>query len=172
MAEKTASESKQWFVARTRHGAEIGVRDRLAFFGVEHFVPTVKTRGWRGRTVEKPVINCLIFIRATQPDALALIHERGLKADYLFDHATRHLMVVPDKAMEDFRRVMDLSTEEGGLMDRPLEQGARVRVAKGPLQGVEGRILELQGKHYVVVSLLDSLFARASVPRAWLEIIS
>ena len=102
-------------------------------------------------------------------EALALIHERGLKANYLFDCATRKQMVVPDKAMDDFRKVMDLSTDEGGLIDRPLELGSQVRVAKGPLQGVEGRILELQGRNYVVVSLLDSLFARASVPRAWLE---
>jgi hypothetical protein len=29
--------------------------------------------------------------------------------------------------------------------------------------------MELQGRHYVVVSLHDFLFARASVPRAWLE---
>ena len=72
MAGIIENDGKHWFVARTRHGAEIGVRDRLASFGVEYFVPTVKTRGWRGRTVEKPVINCLIFIRATQPDALAL----------------------------------------------------------------------------------------------------
>ena len=164
-------EERHWYVTRTRHGAEIGVRNRLVTLGVEHFVPTVQTRGWRGRMVEKPVLNCLLFVRATQAEALALIHERGLPADYLFDHATRRLMVVPDKAMDDFRRVLDLSTDAGGLMDRPLEQGARVRVAKGPLQGVEGRILELQGKHYVVVSLLDSLFARASVPRAWLETI-
>ena len=117
------------------------------------------------------MVNCLVFVRATQAEALALIHERGLKADYLFDHATRRLMVVPDKAMDDFRKVLDLSTDEGGLMDRPVEQGVRVRVARGPLQGVEGRILEAQGKNYVVVSLLDSLFARASVPRAWLEVI-
>lgn len=138
---------------------------------VEHFVPTVRTRGWRGRMVEKPVINCLLFVRATQPEALALIHERGLPVDYLFDHATRRLMVVPDKAMDDFRRVLDLSTDAGGLVDRPLEQGLKVRVTKGPLQGVEGRIAELQGKNYVVVSLLDSLFARAAVPRAWLEML-
>ena len=164
-------EERRWFVARTRHGSELGVRDRLTALGVEHFVPTLRTRGWRGRTVERPVVNCLVFVRAAQADALALIHERGLKADYLFDHATRRLMVVPDKAMDDFRKVLDLSTDEGGLMDRPVEQGARVRVARGPLQGVEGRILEAQGKNYVVVSLLDSLFARASVPRAWLEVI-
>lgn len=165
------SDGRFWFVARTRHGAEIGVRDRLTKLGVEHFVPTVRSRGVRGRVVEKPAINCLLFVHATQADALALKHERGLPVDYLFDCATRKLMVVADKAMDDFRRVLDLSLEEGGLIDRPLEQGARVRVAKGPLQGVEGRILELQGKHYVVVSLLDSLFARASVPRAWLEIV-
>lgn len=163
-------DGKRWFVARTRHGSEIGVRDRLAALGVEHFVPTIPSRGWRGRRIEKPVINCLLFIRATQAEALSLIHERGLKADYLFDRATRRLMVVPDKAMDDFRRVLDLSTDEGGLVDRPLEPGARVRVAKGPLQGVEGQILDVQGRHYVVVSLLDSLFARAAVPRAWLEI--
>jgi len=166
------SDGRNWYVARTRHGAEIGVRDRLTKLGVEHFVPTVRSRGYRGRNVEKPAINCLLFVHATQADALALKHKRGLPVDYLFDCATRKLMVVADKAMDDFRRVLDLSTDEGGLMDRPLEQGARVRVAKGPLQGVEGRILELQGKHYVVVSLLDSLFARASVPRAWLEAIS
>lgn len=163
-------DERHWYVARTRHGAELGVRDRLAAFGVEHFVPTAKTKGWRGKMVERPAINCLVFLRATQDEALNLIHERGLKANYLFDCATRKLMVVPDKAMDDFRKVMDLSTDEGGLIDRPLELGSQVRVAKGPLQGVEGRILELQGKNYVVVSLLDSLFARASVPRAWLEI--
>ncbi len=78
-------------------------------------------------------------------------------------------MVVPDKQMEDFRRVLDLSTEEGGLLDRPLALGARVRVIKGVLSGVEGYVLELRGRTYVVVRLLDSWFAKASVPRAWLE---
>lgn len=162
-------DGRRWFVARTRHGAELGVRNRLASLGVENFVPTRKSKGWRGRTVERPVINCLVFIRATKAEALALIHERGLKADYLFDHATRHLMVVHDKEMEDFQRVFDLSTDEGGLLDRPLELGEKVRVTKGPLQGIEGSIMELQGRYYVVVSLHDFLFARASVPRAWLE---
>ena len=98
-------DGRRWFVARTRHGAELGVRNRLTSLGMENFVPTRKSKGWRGRNVERPVINCLVFIRATKAEALALIHERGLKADYLFDHATRHLMVVPDKEMEDFQRV-------------------------------------------------------------------
>ena len=162
---------RSWYVARTRHGAELGVRDRLAALGTEHFVPTVRSRGWRGRTIEKPAVNCLVFVRATQAEALELVHARGLRADYIFDCATHRLMIVPDKEMDDFRRVLDLSPDAGGLVDKPLEQGERVRVTKGPLQGIEGRVVTQQGRHYVVVSLLDSLFARASVPRAWLEII-
>ena len=34
---------------------------------------------------------------------------------------------------------------------------------------VEGFVLEFRGRTYVVVKLLDSWFAKASVPRAWLE---
>jgi hypothetical protein len=30
-------------------------------------------------------------------------------------------------------------------------------------------VLELRGRFYVVVELFDSWFAKASVPRAWLE---
>jgi len=162
---------RRWFVARTHHGAELGVRNRLVELGVEHFVPTQKIKGWRGRTVERPLINCLLFIRASQAEALLLIHERGLRADYLFDHATRHLMFVPDKEMEDFQRVLNPSTHEGGLVDQPLVLGEKVRIAKGPLEGVEGHILDLQGQYYVVVSLLDTLFAKTAVPRAWLETV-
>ncbi|MBR1435694.1 MAG: transcriptional regulator, partial [Bacteroidales bacterium] len=61
------------------------------------------------------------------------------------------------------------SKDEGGLMDAPLALGDRVKVVRGPLRGVEGHVLELRGKIYVVVSLLDSIFAKADVPRAWLE---
>ena len=78
-------------------------------------------------------------------------------------------MFVADKCMEDFRRVLEASIEEGGLMDKPLTVGEKVRVTKGVLKGVEGYVLELQGRIYVVVGLLNCLFARARVPRAWLE---
>ena len=158
-----------WYVARTRHGAELSVRDRLNALGVEHFVPTRHRRSSRGKTlVEEPLLTSLVFLKATKAEALDLIHYQGVRADYLFDCATRRLMVVMDKEMEDFRRVFDLSVEEGGLMDKPLSVGERVRVTRGVLRGVEGYVLELQGRTYVVVGLLNCLFARARVPRAWL----
>ena len=162
--------SSYWYVARTRHGQELGVRNRLRDLGVEYFVPTRRKKACRGRSmIEVPLLTCLVFLKATKAQALDLIHYGGVRADYLFDCATHQLMVVPEKQMEDFQRVFDASMEEGGLVGQPLEVGEKVRVTQGVLKGVEGRVLELQGKTYVVVGLMNCIFARARVPRAWLE---
>ena len=158
-----------WFAARTRCGAELSVAGRLDRLGVERFVPTQTRRHTRGGTYERALIPSLVFVKATKQQACALANEQSLPVRYLIDPATRTLLVVPDKQMEDFKRVLDLSTDEGGLIDRPLSLGERVRVTKGVLAGVEGYVLELRGQTYVVVRLLDSWFTKASVPRAWLE---
>ena len=134
--------------------------------GVEHFIPTVPTDSPRK---EKVAVSNLVFLKATKAEALELANTGVIPVKYIVDCATRTLLVVPDKQMEDFRRVMDLGLESGGLMDQPLALGDRVKVIKGPLRGVEGHVLEFQGRYYVVVSLLDSLFAKARVPKSWLE---
>ena len=90
-----AEEPLCWYVLRMTHGRELRVRDRLLALGVEHFIPTQKTRGARGRAVEKPLVNCLGFVRASKTDALDLIHFRGVQADYMLDHATHRLMRCP-----------------------------------------------------------------------------
>lgn len=160
-----ATAGTYWYAARTRFGQELKVRDLLVREGVEYFIPTVPSDGPRK---EKAVITNLVFLRATKQDALDLANSTGLPVKYIVDCATRTLLVVPDKAMEDFRRVLDLSLESGGLMDRPLSLGDRVKVVKGPLKGVEGHVTALKGKYYVVVNLLDCIFAKAQVPRSWL----
>ena len=114
-------------------------------------------------------VNSLVFLRTTKNEACALANERALPVRYMIDCATRSLLVVPDKQMEDFRRVLDFSLEEGGLVEEPLCLGDRVRVIKGVLCGVEGYVVELHGKTYVVVRLLESIFAKARIPRSWLE---
>lgn len=140
------------------------MRNRLVREGVENFVP-VRTKDGR----EHPILNSLVFLRTTKSEALELANTGVIPVKYVIDCATRTLLVVPDKQMEDFQRVLDLSLEEGGMMDRPLSLGDRVKVVKGPLKGVEGHVIEFQGRYYVVVSLLESIFAKARVPRSWIE---
>ena len=162
-----AAPSYLWYAARTCNGQELKVRDRLLRMGVEHFIPTVPSDGPRK---EKVVVNNLVFLRTTKDMALDLANHGTVPIKYIVDCATRTLLVVPDKQMEYFRRVLDLAQSEGSQLDRdhPYGLGDRVKVVKGPLKGVEGYVTEFKGKCYVVVSILDSLFVKAQVPRSCL----
>lgn len=161
--------SKSWYAARVSPGQEIGIRNRLSGMGVEHFIPTERRVNYRGKEKEHPVIRCLVFIRAGKSEACSLRTDWRMPLNYLFDYTSHTMLTVPDKQMDDFRRVLEAGIREGGLVDRPLSVGDRVRVTRGPLKGVEGNVLELSGKLYVVVGLMSLLYARAKVPRAWLE---
>ena len=49
--------SVKWYVAKTRHGQEIGVRNRLASLGIENFIPTQTRKASRGKgNVERVLI--------------------------------------------------------------------------------------------------------------------
>lgn len=158
-----------WFAARTRNGQEVGVKRWLEAAGVEHFIPTERRPNYRGKMREHPLIRGMVFIRATKKVACGLRTEDRLPVNYLFDYVHHTMLTVPDKSMDDFRRVFEASIAEGGLVDVPLSLGERVRVTEGPLEGVEGNVLELQGRLYVAVGLCGCIYARARVPRAHLE---
>lgn len=170
--ERALNSQACWFAARTRCGSELRVRERLYKLGTEVFLPTELRRHTRGRSLfEHPLIPGLLFLHTTKQQACALQNEYGLPVRYLLDPATRTLLVVPDKQMDDFRRVLDLSDGPEAMCGRPIGLGDYVRVTKGLLCGVEGRVLELRGQTYVVVELCNCIFAKAGVPRSWLELI-
>jgi transcription antitermination factor NusG len=126
-------------------------------------------KNYRGQKKEHPVIAALIFIHASKQRACDLKVLDHLPVNYIFDAANHTMLVIPDKQMNDFIQVFNASIKEGGLLETQLCAGDRVRVAKGPLAGVEGNVLELKGEFYVVVNLLGAVFAKAQVPRAYLE---
>lgn len=158
-----------WYAARTRAGQEIGIRSRLDSLGVENFIPSFRRRNYRGKPKEHPYINNLVFIRTTKTRACELKTFDGLPYSYVTDFVRRSMLVIPDKQMDDFIRVFTVSSTEGGLMDQPVSPGEKVRVSQGPLKGVEGFVMQLEGSCYVVVEICGTIFAKAKVSRAWLE---
>ena len=94
-----AAQATYWYAARTRYGQELKVRDRLMREGVEHFIPTVPTDSPRK---EKVAVSNLVFLKATKAEALELANTGVIPVKYIVDCATRTLLVVPDKQMEDF----------------------------------------------------------------------
>lgn len=156
------TQAENWFVARTRYyRQEIKIRDWLDRRGIEAFVPTQSN---------KPAAPNLVFLKTTKEKACSLRTDHSLPMQYIIDCATHKMLVVPDKQMEDFQRVFDLSLDKGGLTGQPLSLGDRVRIIKGPLRGVEGSVVEIAGQTYIAVSLIGALWAKARVPKAWLEL--
>lgn len=142
-----------WFATITRSGQWKKIDRRLGELGVGHYIP------YSYRT--------MVFLHTTKSTALTLVNSGEVKGRFLIDHNTRTLLEVPEKQMDDFMRILDLSPEAECLTNVPLAKGDRVKVVKGALSGVEGDIVEEHGTLYLVVSVLSLLGARVEIPRSY-----
>ena len=151
--EKVKEDKVRWFATITRSGQWKKIDRRLGELGVEHYIP------YSYRT--------MVFLHTTKPTALTLVNSGEVKGRFLIDHSTHSLLEIPDKQMDDFMRILDLSPDAECLTDAPLAKGDRVKVVKGALSGVEGNIVEMHGNLYLVVSVLSLLSARVEIPRSY-----
>jgi len=161
-----------WLAARTRANQELGLRNSLKKLDIIHYLPThIVTRriSDRVKRVEVPVINNLIFIRVTKQKAFSLVKDYALKLHYIKDPETGSLLVVPEKQMEDFMFLMDLSPESIRQCSETYAPGDKVRIIKGNLTGVEGEMVRVDGKTHVLLRIPQVLVVSVKVPKSYLE---
>lgn len=142
-----------WFAATIRNAQWKKVGRRLAELDIRYYIPQT--------------FNTLLFIHTTKATALSLVNSSTVSARYIIDHYTHTLLHVPQKQMEDFMRVMDLSPDAECMTQVPFRTGGRVRVIKGALNGVEGNIEELPEGLYLVVSVCSLLSAKVEIPKSY-----
>lgn len=161
-----------WFAARTRANQELGLRDSLRKLETTYYLPThIVTRriSDRVKRVEVPVINNLIFVRTTKQQAFALVKDYALKLHYIKNIETGSLLVVPDKQMDNFMFLMDLSPESIRQSGDTYAPGDKVRIIKGNLTGVEGEMVRVEGKTHVVLRIPQVLAVSVKVAKSYLE---
>ena len=110
----------------------------------------------------------MVFLKTTKATALSLVNSGEINVRFIIDHNTRTLLEVPDRQMEDFIRVLDLSPDAECLTDVPFLKGDRVRVMKGALSGVEGEIVEVSDRTSLIVRVSTLMCAKVSIPRNYL----
>ena len=166
-------QQRYWFAARTRDKQEYTVRTALQKLGIAFFLPTrlvVRQLKYRRKEVEVPVIRNLVFVYTTKQQALDLANKECIPLFYLKDLFTRTLLVIPTKQMEDFVQVMALDPQRVSIEENPLAVGARVKVIKGELCGVEGELLSTGNRTYVLIRIEGVLTAKVKVLRADLRV--
>ena len=162
-----------WYAAYTKINQELTIKKRLDHLEIENYLPMrdeVRETSSGRKNVRVILIPHLIFIRTDQTTAFSLLNEHGLNVVYLKDLETRHLLIVPDKQMHDFMFLLDFSPSGVEVLNKNLKRGDRVRVIKGPLQGLEGELVRLMGHKRVVIRLEGVVsIATSYIPGSFLE---
>lgn len=77
--------------------------------------------------------------------------------------------VIPDEQMARFRFMLDYSDEAVCMNSAPLARGEKVRVVKGPLTGLVGELVMVEGKSKIAVRLNMLGCACADMPVGYVE---
>ena len=162
-----------WYVAYTQVNQELLIKKKLDELGIENFLPLeeqVQDTPLGRKTIRVLLIHGMIFIRTDKVTSFSLINEYSLNIVYLKDLEGRRSLIVPDKEMEDFMFLLDFSPDGIEILNKDLKRGDRVRVIKGPLQGLMGELVRLRGHKRVVIRLEGVVsIATSYIPGSFLE---
>lgn len=144
----------RWFAVRTRSKSEKFVQRILVKKGVITYLPLQKllrqyTRSTR--LVEKPLINCYVFVHVIKPQYLPVVETEHVAGFVKFN---KDLRAIPEAEIEVLRRI----TLEDGLdvevIPGSFSEGHLVEISAGNLMGMKGRIVKSEGKRKFQVELL------------------
>ncbi len=139
-----------WYAVYTCANHERRVADQFAYRGVEHFLPQYESlRRWRDRKVrlQLPLFPGYVFVQLALRDRLRVLQVPGVVRLVGFDG---HAVPLPEEEVARIRGILGQ-----GFRAEPhpyLEVGRRVRVMRGPLEGMEGIIVRRKNGSRFVIS--------------------
>lgn len=168
---KTNTAPRQWLVAYVQSCLEKKTAQRLAAMGIECYLPVQsEIRQWsdRRKRVDRLVIPMMIFVHVT-PQERPLPLSLQAVSRYMVLRGESTPAVIPDEQMDRFRFMLDYSPEAVEMCSTPLAPGDAVKVIKGPLAGLEGELITVNGKSKVAVRLDMLGCAHVDVPIGFVE---
>ncbi|MDD4777905.1 MAG: UpxY family transcription antiterminator [Fermentimonas sp.] len=146
---------KRWLAVYVKMHHEKKVRDKLTKIGIENFLPVqTEVKQWsdRKKKVESVLIPMMIFVRVdaqeqrvvlTQPSVLRYLVLRG-------EHTPAE---IPENQMDQFRFMLDFSEKPVNFSIDEFIPGEKVKVVKGPLSGLEGELVNVDGKSNIAIRI-------------------
>ena len=147
--------SKRWYVAMVRMHHEKKVAERLDKRGIENFVPVQQEiHQWsdRRKKVEAVLLPMMVFVHVDQKERMEVLSFSTVSR-YMVMRGESTPAVIPDEQMARFRFMLDYSEEAVCMNSSPLARGEKVRVIKGPLTGLVGELVNVDGKTKIAVRL-------------------
>jgi transcription termination/antitermination protein NusG len=162
------SDSLHWYAVYTAPRAEKKVSDRFKEAGIEHYLPLQKVkRKWSDRVKEVivPVVHGYIFVRVPKTDFNKVLNTYGAIA---FVKEFYKPVAIPDKQISLLKFMVDFSDEPVDFTPENIEPGQTVTISRGPLQGLMGELIEIKGKHKVIIRIDKFGCALTEVPLSFI----
>jgi transcription termination/antitermination protein NusG len=149
---------RPWHVLWTHSNCEDLVGSQLTAAGFHPFVPRVESwarRNGSRRAVRVPLFPGYLFLNDPLDKArhVEVRKARGVVA--ILGEGWERPAVVPEAEIEAIRKVADARVP--ALLHPYLKEGRRVRIAAGPLAGVEGILLRIRPDKGLLVLSVDLL---------------
>lgn len=148
---ETTMMQKHWYALYTSANHEKRVASELGRRSVENFLPLYSSvRRWQDRRVQLqlPLFPGYVFVHLALSDRLRVLQVPGVAKLVGFGGQP---VALPDEQLEALRVGLN-----GQLCAEPhpyLSLGRRIRVLRGPFQGVDGILVRKKGVFRVVLSL-------------------
>lgn len=142
----------EWYAIVTKFKCEKYVTSALQRKGLEAYVPLLrKTKRYtrKIKTYEIPMISCYAFVKISPADKTQVLEVPYVHNFVRFDGK---IAPVPEHEMQMMRRVVG-EISDVIVEPRYWRQGDKVEVIAGNLTGIQGILIEQNGKHEFVIEL-------------------
>jgi transcription antitermination factor NusG len=140
-----------WWVLYTRHQHEKVVAEMLTAKGLEVFLPLYTSqRRWKDRSkiLSLPLFPCYVFVRGGLEHRLPVVTTPGV---HMILCRGDQIAIIPEAEIDAIRKAV-----QGPCRVEPhpfLKYGERVRVTRGPLEGVQGILVRKKNLNRLVLSV-------------------
>lgn len=146
------SMDKKWYVAYTFPRAEKKVQLKLQTMGIETFLPMHRClRQWsdRKKYLTTPLFPNYVFVRVSVKDRTDTFCVKEIVRYVSFEGRAA---VVNDEVINSLKIILS-KNEEVDLVSS-FRAGDRVRIIRGPLQGIEGTVIRKEGKVRILIQIV------------------
>lgn len=153
MVNQLDASEPRWFAVHTRVKCEKLVVNLLSKKRVHAYVPLVRTLKRYERKVkkvEKPLISCYVFVRIVKDEYVSVLETENVAG---FVRFKKDLLAIPEVEIEVLRRIVLENDIELVAVPGSIQSGDPVVITAGPLTGVQGTVVALDGKRRLQVEL-------------------
>ena len=144
-----------WYAVYIKSRAEKKAESELQSKEIECFLPLQrKLRQWsdRKKWVEMPLIPGYLFVKICSRE-----HNKVIESNYIVSYVRfdGKAATIPDNQIEYLKLMLKQANAEIEITRENFEPGQLIEVIAGPLIGLQGKLVSINGKNKIAIELLQ-----------------